>query len=331
MSNRPRRVLVAAAVAIVVVVAAVLAILAGRRGPETVVVERGSLEATIQTVGHLAARNTISVRPAVSGQVSLVAVTPGERVVAGDVIAELDQQPFRDAITHADQQVTIAESALNSAEQQGGSEPSPAQLAARLTANENLRAARQALDTASASLVSTLILAPADGTVLSVSTAAGVPLAQGTDVAEIANLLDLQLQVDVDEIDLPHVSTGMAVSFTVDAYPGQTIDGTLTQISPAAVTSGGTTTFLAVVAFKPPSGLVLRPGMSANVSIKTAVRNGVLLIPESALRTVGQRTFVTVVTDGNTQQREIMVGLRSGGMVEVASGLSAGERIAAHP
>ena len=331
MSSRSRRVVAAAAVTIVVAVVIVVVILANRRGPATVVVRRGSLQATIQTVGHLVARNANSVRPAVSGQVSLVAVSPGDRVVAGDVLVELDQQPFRDAIGHAEQQVTIAESALNSAEQQGGANPSPEQLAALLTADENLKAAQAALDAANAALVSTLILAPTDGTVLSVTAARGVPVAQGTEVAEVANLQDLQLQVDVDEIDLPHVSTGMAVSFTADAYPGQTLDGTLTRISPAAVTTGGTTTFQAIVTFKPPSGLVLRPGMSANVSIQTAVRNGVLLIPESALRTVGQRTFVTVVTDGHSEEREIKVGLRSGGMVEVAAGLSEGERIAASP
>ena len=331
MSRRTRRAVVAAVVVVVAVAAVVAYVLTSRQGPATVVVRRGSLEATIQTVGHLAAANPVSVRPAVSGPVSVVAVSPGDQVSAGDVLLVLDPQPFRDAIQRAQEQVTIAESAVNSAEQQGGASPSPDQLTARLTANQNLKAARQALDSADAALASSLVLSPASGTVLSVTAAKGAPVAQGAEVAQLANLHDLQLQVSLDEIDLPHVSAGMPVSFTVDAYPGQPIDGSLTGIAPAAVTSGGTTTFQVTVSFTLPSGMVLRPGMSANVSIKTAVRNGVLLIPETALRTVGQRTFVTVVNGSQTQEREIKVGLRSGGEVEVASGLSEGERIAAQP
>lgn len=330
MSRRTRWAIVVVLV-VLVVAGVVAAVLVSQQGPATVVVRRGSLEATVQTVGHLTPTDPVAVTAAVSGQVSLVAVSPGDQVQAGDVLATLDQQPFRDAIAHAQQQVYIAETALNSAEQQGGASPSPQQVAARLTASENLKAAHQALDAADTALTNTFILAPAAGTVLSVTAAKGAPVAQGTVVAQIANLSNLSLQIDLDEVDLPHVTPGMPVSFTVDAYPGHTIDGKLASIAPSAVTSGGSTTFQGNVSFTLPDGLELRPGMSANVSIKTAVRNNVLLIPQSAILTVGQRTFVTVVSNGHSQQREIKTGLSSGGLVEVASGLSAGERIAAQP
>ena len=69
------------------------------------------------------------------------------------------------------------------------------------------------------------------------------------------------------------------------------------------------------------------PGMNANVTIKAAVRQNVLLIPERALQTVGSRTFVTIITPDSRQEREIQIGLRSGGKVEVASGLVEGNKI----
>ncbi|HET7037344.1 MAG TPA: hypothetical protein VFI42_16785, partial [Thermomicrobiaceae bacterium] len=61
-----------------------------------------------------------------------------------------------------------------------------------------------------------------------------------------------------------------------------------------------------------------------------AIRQNVLLIPQQALRTVGERTFVMLVKNGHHEEREIQVGLSSGGQVEVASGLSEGDRVVLH-
>lgn len=327
MSSRTRRALLALAALVIVVAVIVTVALLNRNPLRTAVVQRGSLEATIETVGRLIPRDPSAVRSSVSGIVALVAVSAGDTVQAGDVLVELEPGPFRAALQQAENQVTAAESALNAAEQQGGSNPTPAQLTARLQADQNLRDARKAVDDAQAALVNTLILSPISGTVLQVETANGAPVTQGTEVAQVANLQDVELRVDLDEIDLPHVSTGSRVSFTLDAYPGRQINGTLTQISPTAQTTGGTTTFEGTVAFAVPNQMLIRPGMNANVSIQTALRQNVLLIPESALRTVGQRTFVTVVTNGGTEEREIQVGLSSKGDVEVASGLREGERV----
>lgn len=328
MSRRPVRRLILIATGVLLVAAVVAAfLLATRSEPRTAVVERGSLEATVETVGRLVPRNPITVRSPVSGQVQLVAVSPGDAVEEGDVIAQLDPEPFEEEIRRAEEQVASAEAALNLAEQRAGDNPSPEQLSARLTAEQQLRDAQRALDDARAALDASIILAPRAGTVLQVQTAEGAPLGTGAEVAQIADLHDLELQVDLDEIDLPHVPLDAPVTFTLDAYPSEEIEGRLERISPTAETSGGTTTFRATVRFTLPEGLVARPGMNADVSIKTAVRPDVLLIPESALRTVGRRTFVTVLVDGEEEEREIRIGLRSGGLVEVASGLTEGERV----
>jgi len=329
--NRRRWLLLAAAVVVVAAIVAASVYVFGSGGSvRTATVQRGSLAATIQTTGRLAAKNPITVRSDVSGSVQTVAVSPGDSVKRGDVLVQLDRTPFDDAITRAEKQLANAEAALNLAEVNAGSNPTPQQTATKLEAAQNLDAAKQELANAKDQLASTLILAPVDGTIIDVQTANNAPLGQGSTVVDMADLTELNLSVDIDEVDFPHVQSGMSASFRLDAYPGTEIDGTVTNVSPVAQTSGGTTTFPATITFPTPAGMDLRPGMNANVTIKTAVRENVLLIPESALRTVGQRNFVTVLADGKQTEVEIQIGLRSNGMVEVASGLSEGQKVVLH-
>ena len=326
-----RRWIVVAVVAVSVAVVSVLAYSLSRTGNvKTATVVRGSLAATIQTTGRLAAKSPVVVRSDVSGTVQIVAVQPGDSVTVGDVLVQLDRAPFDAAVQQAEKQVANAETALNLAESAAGTNPTPQQIADKLRADQNVVAANKELAAAEDRVASSLILAPSSGTIIDVQTATGAPLGQGSTVADMANLSDLNLSIDIDEIDFPHVSNGMSASFRLDAYPGTEIDGTITNVSPVARTSGGTTTFPATITFRKTSGLELRPGMNANVTIKTAVRQNVLLIPESALRTVGQRTFVTVLKNGKQTEQEIQIGLRSNGMVEVASGLSEGSKVVLH-
>ncbi|HVX30404.1 MAG TPA: efflux RND transporter periplasmic adaptor subunit [Nitrolancea sp.] len=322
--------LVAAIILLIIVIVAIYFFVARGSNTRTATVTRGSLEATIETVGQLQPQNPIAVHSTLNGTVKLVAVSPGDSVKAGDVLVQLDRQPYDDAVQAAQKELENAESTLNLAQLQAGNNPSDEQRATVLRAAQNVDAAHQELQRAEDKIAATLILAPSDGTIVDVKTAAGTPVGQGSVVVDMANLNDLSLSVDIDEIDVPHISNGMSVTFRLDAYPGTEIKGTLTDVSPIATSSGGTTTFPATVRFTPPDDLVLRPGMNANVSIQTAVRQNVLLIPQSAIRTVGKRTFVTVVHDGEQTEKEIQIGLSSGGQVEVASGLNEGDRVVLH-
>lgn len=323
--------------ALVVIVLLILlaAIIAGfvlsRGGSErTAVVTRGSLQVTIQTVGRLAAKNPVTVRNDVDGSVLLVAAQTGDTVKQGDVVVQLDPAPYQQAVDQAKQAETDAESALSAVEQGLPANPSPEQTAQRLAAVQKVNEAKDAVSQAQDNLAGTLVLAPADGTLITVSVSAGQRVPAGSQIAQEADLTQLQLNVDLDEVDFPNVQTGMGASIRFDAFPGQEVKGTITRISPVAQTTGGTTTFPLTIDFTTPQGVTLRPGMNASVGIETAIRQNVLLIPQQALRTVGERSFVTVVTDGHHEEREIHVGLSSGGQVEVASGLSAGDRVVLH-
>lgn len=329
MSNLSRH-RTSAVVVITLIFVAALAIFVFTRqgeGSQTVAVTRGGLAVTIETVGKLQARNPNVVRSAIDGTVATVAVSPGDEVQEGDVLATIDRKPIDDAIQLAEQQLADAEAALTLAEQRGGDNPSPEQTTDRLAASQRVQAARLALGQAQDKLPLTLIQAERSGTVTDVSVAENARIPGGAPVATVVDLTDLELHVEINEIDLPHISAGMAVKFSLDAYPSTEIEGSIVRISPTAQTTGGTTTFPTSIAFQRPADFELRPGMNASVTIQTSLRQDVLLVPEQALRTVGRRTFVTVVRDGDREEREIQIGLRSNGQVEVAQGLQEGERV----
>ena len=113
----------------------------------------------------------------------------------------------------------------------------------------------------------------------------------------------------------------------LDSFPATEIEGSVIRTSPQAVQRGGATLFPADVRITVPDDLDIRPGMNADVTIVTDLRENVLLVPERALRTVGRRAFVEVERDGEFNEVEVILGYRSGGVAEVVSGLEEGDRV----
>lgn len=328
MSERRRLPLLLAGVALLLILSIGAWLLFGSdSNATTAAVKRGPLEVTIETVGRLRPRSPLVVRSEADGAVQTVAVKVGDQVETGDIIVALDPRPFEDAIRAAERQVEDAEAALQAVEEETEDKAVEDRVSRRLLARQRVDTSRRALEIAREQIARSLIVASGSGTVTEVAVAERARIPSGAPVATIVDLSDLLLSVEIDEIDFPLISVGMPVSFRLDAYPGTPVDGSIVQIAPAAQTTGGATTFPTSIEFLGPEGLILRPGMNADVSIKTAVRNDVLLVPERALRTVGRRSFVVVVDGGNRDEREIETGLRSKGMVEVASGLAEGDRV----
>ncbi len=256
----------------------------------------------------------------------------GDRVNKDDALLKLDQGSLQTAVDQATAQRDAAQADLALHDRQVGQ----AQTSDRAALEQRVRDAEQALSQAQAALSAATIKAPNAGIVVELPAAVGTPVSQGAVVAKIADPASVELQLSLDEMDIPQVKLNDPVSFTLDAYPGQLIPGTLTRISAVAQSTAnpasgaspaGATAFPATVTFTSPEHVTPLPGMNANVTIKAAVRQNVLLIPEQALRTVGSRAFVTVIRPDSRQEREIETGLRSGGEVEVASGLSEGDKI----
>ncbi|MEX1158241.1 MAG: efflux RND transporter periplasmic adaptor subunit [Thermomicrobiales bacterium] len=300
------------------------------RGEEraTAIVERGSIDVTIQTVGTLQATGATTIRATEGGAIDRLGVKAGDVVIEGDIVALLDLEPFDRGVRNAERGQEQAEFALQAAEQLADEETADNSLRVEvLNASEQVERAETALDDALISRRNATIVSPASGTVIELLVREGDLIGGNQPVARVATPIDFVVIADVDELDLPNVAAGAEARFRLDAFPATELTGRVVSTAPQARQQGGATVFATEIVFTPPDGLDLRPGMNADITIVTAARADVLLIPEAALRTVGDRSYVLVNTDDGSEEREIVLGYRGSGQVEVVSGLAEGESV----
>jgi multidrug efflux pump subunit AcrA (membrane-fusion protein) len=189
---------------------------------------------------------------------------------------------------------------------------------------------RSALENARVQLSYATITAPIQGVIASVSTEEGETVAAGMQAPTFVTIIDLQrLQVDayVDEVDIGKVKVGQRAIFTVDAFPGTEFEGTVSAIYPKAVIQDNVVNYDVVVDIETPYHGLLRPEMTASVTIFLEKREGVLAVPAKAVQRERGRTVVYVDADGGAEPREIKAGWRDGQWIEVASGLQEGETV----
>jgi HlyD family secretion protein len=136
-------------------------------------------------------------------------------------------------------------------------------------------------------LTRTKITSPVSGIVIKRAIEKGQTVAASLQSPELfviaQNLRDMQVDASIDESDVGRILQGQKATFTVDAFPGQTFDGTVNQVRKAAQSVANVVTYIAVVGFSNTDGRLL-PGMTANVRVVTDAREAVLKIPNAALR-----------------------------------------------
>jgi len=202
---------------------------------------------------------------------------------------------------------------------------------------EDLRQAKAEVARAEAALANVkvqlsyaTITVPIDGVIASVSTEEGETVAAGMQAPTFVTVIDLQrLQIDayVDEVDIGKVEIGQRVAFTVDAFPSTDFEGQVLAIYPKAVLQDNVVNYDVVVDIETPYHGLLRPEMTASVTIFLEKREGVLAIPIQAVQRERGKNVVYVHADGLLQPREIKVGWRDGQWIEVASGLQVGDKV----
>lgn len=323
-----RRWLLLLALLVVAVIAGIWWLRGREDSRQTALVAEGSLDVTIQTTGVVYAASPQVVRSAANGRIVTLGVRVGDTIAAGDVIVVLDAAPFERTLQEAERAQERAEFALQLAERRlaDDSDNNDLRLAA-VSASEDVERARRAVIDADTALRGAVILSPIDGVVTNLPLRVGDPVNGQQEVATVIDPANLALRASVDELDIPNVSIGAAVEFRPDAFPAATIEGVVTRLAPQGRLQNGATVFDVTVAFTTPDDVPLRPETNAEVTITTATREHALLIPERALRSVGDRIFVDVVRDGEAQEQEISVGYRSGGQVEVVDGLALGDEV----
>ena len=131
----------------------------------------------------------------------------------------------------------------------------------------------------------------------------------------------------VDEIDVLLIREGARASVTMDSLPGQILEGTITEIAPAALNQQGVVTYPIRIQIQVPSGIQLREGLSATAGIVVQEESDVLLVPQQALYGSFEQPVVRVLTDSGIQERPVVVGNSDDFWTAVREGLSEGDQI----
>jgi HlyD family secretion protein len=279
---------------------------------ETGLAARGDLIANVVSTGTLQAVKTIEVGTQASGIVKELHADFNSVVHKGEVIARLDPALIQAQIDQGRANVAKAKADLerlrvaldDATSQQARAEALFAktlldqsdldtarvvteQAAADLKAGQAMVSQAQAMvDENALNLEHTVITAPIDGIVIARNVDVGqtvVSSMQAQTLFQIAeDLSKMQVNASIDESDVGHVHQGDPVTFTVDAYPGDTFGGTVAQVRLNPTIDQNVVTYLTVIDVPNPD-LKLRPGMTANVTVRVDSRKNVLRIPSNAL------------------------------------------------
>jgi len=274
---------------------------------------RGDIVTAIQSTGTLEAVTTVQVGSQVSGIIEALNADFNSMVRKGQVLAKLDQSTFASALEQAQASLVSAEAdterlrvarqaadvALTRARDLASKQLLPA--ADLQTAETNARSAaamvvgadakvkqaRSAVDQTRVSLEKTVIASPIDGVVTARNVDVGQTVAASFSAPTLfviaADLSDMQVNASIDESDVGQVRAGQRVTFRVDAYPSETFEGRVRQVRLDPTTVQNVVTYSTIIDAPNPK-LLLKPGMTANVTIEVARRDGVIRVANAALR-----------------------------------------------
>jgi HlyD family secretion protein len=265
----------------------------------TTTVTRGDIVQSITATGVLQAPTSVDVSSQISGQVKEVLADYNQQVKKGDVLARIDPATYESRLSQAKASLasTDANNKLVALNTQRTRELRAKNLVSQQELDQaevllaqseaQLLNARATVQDAQVNLDRCTILAPIDGTVLDRQTEVGKMVAASLNAPTlftlVTDLRKMEISADVAEADIGSVAVDQQVTFTVDAYPNRQFRGRVAQIRNLPKTAQSVVVYSTIIDVDN-SDLRLKPGMTANVSIITARRDGVLKVANSALR-----------------------------------------------
>jgi membrane fusion protein, multidrug efflux system len=275
----------------------------------------------LEALGNARANESVDISTKISNIVTAVRFRDGERVKRGQTLVQLDDAQARADVAAAQAAVTESESQYNRSRElldtQALSKSSFEQLEATLKAN------RARLGAATARLEDTVIRAPFSGRVGLRRVSVGTLISPGDVITTLDDTSVIKLDFSVPENFLASLREGLSIRASAPAFPGRTFAGSVSSIDSRVDVATRSVTVRALLANEDGA---LKPGMFLNVSLANDEREA-LVIPEEALTPEAERQFVFVVADGKASRREVRIGGRRPGTVEITAGLSAGERV----
>ena len=331
---------------------------------ETATVDRANISNSVTATGTIEPVTEVEVGTQVSGIIDRLYADYNSVVTKGQLIAEMDKVTLQSEL--ASQKATYDGAKAEYEYQQKNYERNKGLHEKQLISDTdyeqslyNYQKAKSAFDSSKASLAKAernlsyaTITSPIDGVVISRDVEEGQTVASGFETPTLftiaADLTQMQVVADVDEADIGDVEEGQRVSFTVDAYPNDVFDGIVTQIRLGATSSSSRTTtttpvvtYEVVISAHNPD-LKLKPRLTANITIYTLDKQGVLSVPAKALRftpavpLVGSNAVVkdcegehkVWTREGDTfTAHPVSIGISNGIVTEITGGINEGTQI----
>lgn len=350
-------------VACVVVLAAIVYALTGgkKEAPvmdyETARVEKATIGNSVTATGTIEPVTKVEVGTQVSGIIDKIYVDYNSVVHKGQIIAELDKTNLMSELNSAKSNLAGAKSdldyqranykrikALYDKELVSGNEYDTALLSLR-QAESTYAQRKEAVSKAQTNLGYAIITSPIDGIIISKAVEEGQTVAASYSTPTLftiaQDLTDMRVIADVDEADIGEVEVGQRVSFTVDAYPGETFEGKVTQVRLEATTESNVVTYEVVISASN-KDLKLKPGLTANVTIFTMERNNIVSVPTKALRFTPTKEMLNPgekiedcqgahkvwVREGKTLKAyAVKTGITNGTRTQIVSGIKEGAEV----
>ena len=318
-------------------------------------VESRPFAAAVAVTGSLVSRTRVEVKAETIGTVLRFPKEEGDRVAAGEPVLWVDDEDYRLALRQAESAVQVAEAALERAKvledhsrsererarnliQSGGitdKDLKAAELAERdaraqtALAQAQLDQSRTAVAVARKRLQDTVIRAPVAGEIQVKSVNPGTYVEAPTPVFTLVDNRRLELESPVPTADLAQVRSGQAVTFAVNAYPGEKSEGRVIEILPAVDTESRSAKVRIQV--NNAAGK-LKAGMFAQGEIHTGLQREAIVIPAAAVYREdrsAKESYVFVVADGKAARRAVRIGRETDSMLEVTAGLASGDLLVA--
>lgn len=365
-----RKKIIILSVAILAVIA-ILWLLFGRSSKsasyiiETTTATRGDVSEAVTATGTIEPVTKVEVGTQVSGIIDKLYADYNSIVTKGQLIAEMDKVTLQSELTS--QQATYDGAKAEYEYQEKNYLRNKALHEKQLISDTefeestyNYAKAKSAYESSEANLAKAkrnlayaTITSPIDGVVISRAVEEGQTVAAGFETPTLftiaADLTQMQVIADVDEADIGGVKEGQRVAFTVDAYPNDTFEGTVTQVRLEATEESNVVTYEVVISAHNPD-LKLKPGLTANITIYIAERRNVVNIPVKALHFMpdppdgkapaheempqqkapeNDSLKIVWVQENNTwNSRQVKVGMDNGVNIEICEGLNEGEIVA---
>lgn len=277
----------------------------------------------IRATGEVEAVQSIELRPEVSGRLDAIYVSEGREVGRGAPLFKVDDAELVAQVARLEAEKDLAEQALRRTreliERNASSEADLEQ------AEANARSARAQLQLQQTRLERTVVRAPFAGVVGERFVSVGDYVTSQTPLTTLQTVDPQRIGFQVPERYARQLAVGQDVDFEVAAVPGRVFTGTVDFVDPRVQLPGRT---ILVKARVPNPERLLRPGMFVEARLVTDVRPEAVVVPEDAILPLAGADYVWIVTpEGAASRRQVQIGVRSPGTVEIRSGVESGTRV----